>query len=150
VTPIQINYDIYRSACTPLVGTADGAVCQWPGTACTASTFKLYPEMMPNAEIKFARWVLSWNPDTGISPTVVRLVAADDGPSIFAELARQTRTNADSPFDDAIDITAALAPIWLQYQAKGAAFNIGHQTAGNGQNGPIIYGSWIEILFDLT
>lgn len=139
-------FDLYRNAALPIQGTADGAAFAWPGNACTASTFKLYPELLKGQALLFARWVCAWNPNTGSSPTAVRLVAADDGPANIRELARFTRTNYNTPVDDTIDITRPLQAVWNACQSLNIGKQIGHQTAGNGGNGPLIYGSWVELL----
>jgi hypothetical protein len=139
-----VVFDLYRNAGTPVSGKPGGAQFDWPGSACTPSTVKLYPELQCR-KIAFARWVLSWNPMTGTSPTGVRLVFADDGPSNIQEIVRQLRTNGNTPYDDAFDITAKFQATWNAYQAAGKYVNLGHQTVGNGGNSPLIYGSWVEL-----
>lgn len=137
--------ELYRNAGTAVEGPASGANWLWPGIACTSSTLKLYPAFQCK-QIVFARWVLVWNPSApGESPTGVRLVYCDDGPSNIVEIVRQTRTFATTPFDDAVDITTKLGSIWCAYAGIGMPFQIGHQAFGNGANGPLIYGSWIEV-----
>lgn len=136
---------LFKHPSVPIVGTADAANWSWPGTACTANTFKLFPAMLPGLSLLYARWILAWNPMTADAPTSVRLVVADDGPSNIVEIAKITRTEGSTPFDDGVIITEKLAPWWSGCQAQGLAKNVGHQTCGNGQNGCLIYTSWVEI-----
>lgn len=138
--------ELYRNAGTPVAGPVSGAAFAWPGVACTASTVKVYPELQ-GRQIAFARWVLAWNPSTGSSKTGVRLVYCDDGPSNIQEIGRQERVDANTPFDDTLDVTAVVQSVWDTYAAAGKYFQFGHQAYGNGANGPLIYGSWIEIGF---
>lgn len=144
---IQSEFTLYRDAATGLAGTVDGANWAWPGQALTASTFVLRADK-GLSRVAHARWVLVWNPCTSQpeSPTGVRLVSADLGPSNIAEICRIT-SPADSPHNapkvDAVDVTAALNAII----EAGALKTIGQQTFGNGANGCLIYASWLELVW---
>lgn len=122
----------------PVIGQPGGAAYTWPGNALTASTFMFYGSRAGN--LLYAQWVLVWNPDTAESPTGVRLVSADSGPTNIAALATITEAGTITPIVRAADVTVALQAIIAAGQDK----HIGQQTAGNGGNGPKIYKSAIE------
>lgn len=143
----QSNFDLYRVSNAPLIGAADSANWGYPGTACTANFVKLWPGLMPGTKIKYARWVIAWNPSTDAHPTQVRLIAATDGPTIFDQLALISVANYRAPKVDGADITAALQAIWDNPKLNLPGIDIGHQTTGNGVNGPLIYASWLEVVF---
>jgi hypothetical protein len=141
---IQTEFDFYRNAQAALVGTADGANWAYPGSALSASSIQFWADQALGTVAK-ARWCVAWNPNTGSSPTAVRLVYADLGPANLVEIAKFTRTNQTTPLVDQIDITQKLNDLI----AAGAHKQFLQQTAGNGGNGCLIYGSWIEIVWDL-
>lgn len=141
VTPVE--YVLYRDAATAIVGAPSGAVFAWPGAALTASTATIHFEYSPGRTILFAQWILAWNPDTGASPTVVRLIHCDNGPNNITELGRATRTNTNTPVVDGVLLTTQ-----IQALSNGGIFkHIGHQTAGNGGNGPLIYSSVLYVVW---
>ena len=135
---VQTEFTLYRNSQHPLAGTIGGARWQYPGTALTANTTQFYAD--ENLALSYARWVLVWNPNTSASPTGVRLIHADSGPTNEVELARFLRTYTNTPVVDAVDITADL-------QGLTEHKTLAHQTAGNGQGGCKIYGSWIECIW---
>ncbi|TAI64210.1 hypothetical protein CWO89_20065 [Bradyrhizobium sp. Leo170] len=71
----------------------------------------------------------------------------DERRNNFGAGLEKLRTNATSPFGDAIDITVQFQNMWNSYRCFNTPVHIGHQTAGNGANGCLIYGSWVEIGF---
>lgn len=141
---IQSDLTFYRNPTSPLQGNANGADFGMLGNALTASSIPFRADQI--GPLVSARWVLVWNPNTGASPTYVRLVKADDGPSNLIELERFGRSNAASPLVDAVDITAKLNDII----SGGIGKQLIEQTCGNGANGPLIYASWIEMVFEAT
>lgn len=132
---------LLRHAGTPVIGGPSGTVWAFPGNALTASTTRMEFDWMP--PIESARWVIAWNPNTGASPTGVRLIHFDDGPNNITHITQITACCTVSPIGSAnvTDVTAALQSL----QAAGVMKNIGHQTIGNGGNGPMIYSSEIHI-----
>lgn len=144
---IQSEFTLYRDAANGLAGTVDGANWAWPGQALTASTFVLRADH-GLGRVKHARWVLVWNPRTSnpASPTGVRLVSADLGPTNIAEQTRivsPTSQAYNSPKVDAVDVTSQINAIIDAGQLK----TIGQQTFGNGGNGCLIYASWLEVVW---
>lgn len=139
----QTDFTFYRNPQTPIVGTADGAAFAFPGSALTASSFRLRGDLI-SRPILSAKWIIVWNPNTTSGYTAVRLVKGDDGPANLVELGRVQHNNYTSPKVDVIDITPALQDIALNKLYK----QILQQTAGNGANGPLIYASWIEIVWE--
>lgn len=135
---VQTEFTLYRSAEQALKGTPDGAAWAYPGAALSANTTQFYAQM--GLTLQFARWVVAWNPDTGSSPTGVRLVLADSGPTNEVEVASFLASNCTTPRVDAADVTR-------QLQSLAAQKTIAHQTCGNGQNGCKIYGSWVECVW---
>jgi hypothetical protein len=141
----QIDYTFYRDPANALIGKATGAQFLYPGDALSASSFRIRADLT-NRPVKSALWVIAWNPKTGTSPTVVRLVKADDGPANVTEIARVTGTNYNNPKVEQVDITAQIQDI----MAGGIKKHLLQQTAGNGANGPYIYASWVEIIWGDT
>lgn len=144
----QSEFVLYRDASVGLPGAVSGAEWAWPGQALTASTVVLRADK-ELSRVKHARWVLAWNPRTSQpeSPTGVRLVSADLGPVNIAEICRITSpTDAayNSPKVDAVDVTDALNAII----DAGLLKTLGQQTFGNGQNGCLIYASWLEVVWE--
>lgn len=142
---VQTDFNFYRNSQVPLVGTISGASFQYPGVALSANTFTFNPinGWMRGSKIVYARWVLAWNPNTGSSPTGVRLVSADSSPTNIIEMARIDGSNYNTPRVDAVDITNQMQAI----VDGGIWKSIGQQTYGNGANGCLIYASWIEIVW---
>lgn len=141
--PTQTEFALYRDAAVALNCTVSGAQFAWPGSALTASTTTVYFNFSPKRPITYARWVVAWNPNTGASPTGLRLVHADDGPSNVTEIARITGMNYFQPRVDAVDVTAT-----MQSLSDGASYkHIGHQTFGNGMNGCLIYSSVLLVVW---
>lgn len=140
---MQSEILLYRHPTNALVGTVNGANWQWPGTALSASTSPFYGDKL-NHSLCYARWVLVWNPSTGISPTGVRLVLCDSGPTNLVEMCEIRQTYYNSPRVDAVDVTAKLNELITNKQFK----QIGQQTFGNGGNGCLIYASWLELVWE--
>ena len=144
----QSEFVFYRNAQTPIIGTSSGAVFAFPGNALTASSFKLRANELGSANLLVARWVLVWTPDNPDpnSPTGVRLISADDGPSNIQQIARidsPTGVSTFTPIVSAVNVTTALQNIISSLQGK----NILQQTYGNGANGCKIYSSSIEMVW---
>lgn len=137
----QTEIILYRNSQHALDGSISGAVWAYPGTALSANTVQLYAQM--GLTLVYARWMLAWNPNTGPSPTGVRLVNADSGPSNEGEMARFLIANANTPRVDAVDVTTPLK-YWL---AAGNQKTLAHQTCGNGTNGCKIFASVIECVW---
>lgn len=141
----QANFDFYRNPQIPIIGTTDGSLWTFPGNALSASVIPLWPNYIGGTKIKYARWVLVWNPNTDVVSTKVRLIKADSGITNVEEIAQISRSNYHNPTVNGVDITIALQSIldsglsWKQ---------LGQQTIGNGKNGCLIYASWIEIIWE--
>ncbi len=137
-------YQFYRDPATPLIGTSVGCCYDYPGSALSGSSIPFHFDKMAGRQIKFARWVLVWNPSTGGSPTGARLVHADSGPSNLVQIADIRTTNKSTPIVSSADITNELNALSVSGQWK----QILQQTFGNGGNGIKIYGSWVEIVWE--
>ena len=134
----QTEFTLYRNSQYPLKGTVSGCCWKYPGAALTANTTQFYAD--ENLPLTYARWVVVWNPNTFQSPTGIRFISADLGPTNEAEIARFLTANVTTPIVDAVDITTEL-------QALTKQKTLAHQTTGNGQWGCKIYGSWIECIW---
>lgn len=136
---------IYQSASFGEQGPADGVNWNFLGNAKSSSMSTYFWSLLKagNASIVFARVVFIWNPNTGTSPTGIRLVSADDGPVNLIEICQVTQTNYTNPRVDAVDMTTALQALLAAGQYK----HLGFQTSGNGGNGPIVYGVRLEIVW---
>jgi hypothetical protein len=90
---------------------------------------------------------LVWNPQVSdpASPTGVRLVHCDSGPSNLVEVAaiRQQGEVYAKPRVGMVDITTVLNSLIAGKQYK----QLGQQTFGNGGNGCLIYASWVELVW---
>lgn len=139
----QSEIVLYKNSQYALTGPATGATWHWPGTALTANTSFIRADMAQRTVVS-ARWLVVWNPSTSNSPTGVRLVKCDTGPSNIEQIGRITRTYTTTPVVDVVDITTEMQDI----VDAGLYKVIGHQTFGNGVNSGKIYGSWIEIVWD--
>ncbi len=136
-----IPLQFYRNPNGGLPGTVDGGDWVFPGQALTASTISFAGSHLQGRQVVFARWVLAWNPSTGVSPTGVRLVKCDDGPTNCQPIATVLMSAYQAPRVDGATITSQ-----IQYMIDNAEYkHIGQQTVGNGQNGCIIYSSFVEI-----
>ena len=151
---IQTNFELFRSPGNPIPQSAftPSPTFQWP-TAVTSNTFELFPGLMPGSKVFRSRWVCVWNPNTMATPsasTFVRLVSCDDGPTNIAELARvPPRPSTDHPCNDGILITTQMQALWNRCQTTPPTYKqIGHQVAGNGVAGPMLYASWVEIMLE--
>ena len=132
---LQTEWVLYRDAQTPLQGSPSGQ-WGWPGAAFSASTFQLYSNL--GLALNTCRWAYSLNPDTGPSPTGIRLVTYDAG--VVNELARVLIANRTTPTSGGHDLTAQLKAL----VAAGRATTIAMQTVGNGLTGPKVYHSVVE------
>ena len=134
---------LYRNSQLPLLGSNPGNSWNWPGVAFSAATSQLYGQYCKS--VQMARWVLAWSPTTTISPTGVRLIYADSGPTnveVFSN-ASFLRTNLNTPVVDAADITEQ-----FNYFIENKCHKtLGIQTVGNGSNGCKIYSSIIEVIW---
>lgn len=142
----DLSFMLVSNSTHPDQGSPSGAMFSWTGAATTANTFTIRPYLFEGWTVKFCRWVCAWTPNTpGASPAISRLVYADDGPSNITEIARFTHTNYMTPIDDTVDITAIIKPLWNAWRDAGVGKHIGHQTAGDGLDSPLIYQSRIEL-----
>jgi hypothetical protein len=138
----QVEFTLYRNSQHALVGSTSSATWLFPGTAATSSTFLLFSSLLDERQVIWARWVLAWNPNTGATPTNVRLIYFD-GTGEITQFAKITGTNYHTPRVDAVIVTG-----FIQALINGGIDkSIGMQTLGNGTNGPLIYGSWIEVVW---
>lgn len=135
---VQTETVLYRNAQTPLAGYASGA-WHWPGVAFSASTSQLYAHM--DLEISSCRFAYSFNPNTGASPTGLRLVALDLGQVV--PLATATRANLYTPISGGVDITSQMR--WMIDNGRGVTLAL--QTVGNGAAGPLVYHAVIECVW---
>lgn len=135
---VQTEFTLYRNAQVPLQGYASGA-WHWPGVAMSASMSLLYSQLP--LDIDQCRWAFSWTPDSGPSPTGIRLVAVIDGQ--VTPLATVTQANRVTPTSDGRNITAQIE--WLLSLQQSAWLGI--QTVGDGVRGPKVYHSVIECVW---
>ena len=132
---IQTEWTLYRNAQTPLMGYPSGA-WHWPGIAFSASTFQLYAHL--DLSIDTCRFAYSFNPQSGPSPTGLRLVALDMGSVV--PLATALIPNRQTPTSGGVDITHQIK--WLLNNQRGVTLAL--QTVGNGSAGPLIYHAVVE------
>lgn len=145
----DLSFMIASNSSYPDQGAASGASFAWTGAATTSNTYTIRPYLFTGWTVLFARWVCAWNPSTpGASPAIARLVYADDGPSNITEITRFSHTSYTNPIDDTVDITAILQPLWNSWRDGGVYKHIGHQTAGDGADHPLIYQSRIELFIE--
>lgn len=138
---IQTEWTLYRNAQTPLMGYALGA-WHWPGVAMSASQSILYSHK--NLDIDTCRWAFSWTPDSGPSPTGIRLVYVLNGQIV--PIAQAVMANRTTPTSDGRDVTGVIKSLVNQ---KTSAW-LGIQTVGDGVRGPKIYHSVIECVWNNT
>lgn len=138
---IQTEWTLYRNAQTPLMGYPSGA-WHWPGVAMSASMSILYANK--TLDIDTCRWAFSWTPDSGPSPTGIRLVYVLDGQIV--PIAEAVMANRTTPTSDGRNVTGVIkqlithqTPVWL-----------GIQTVGDGIRGPKIYHSVIECVWNTS
>lgn len=135
---VQTEITLYRNAQVPLIGYPSGA-WHWPGVAMSASMSLLYSHR--ELAVESCRWAFSWTPESGASPTGIRLVAVLDGQVI--PLAAVTMPHRSTPTSDGRDVTEKMR--WLLSLQRSAW--LGMQTVGNGLNGPKVYHSVIECIW---
>jgi hypothetical protein len=135
---MQTEFTLYRNAQVPLQGYPSGA-WHWPGVAMSASMSLLYSNR--DLSIESCRWAFSWTPDSGPSPTGIRLVAVVDG--YVTPLVEVTMPNRATPTSDGRNVTAQIE--WLLSLHQSAWLGI--QTVGDGVRGPKIYHSVIECVW---
>lgn len=140
---IPVEYILYKDQQNHLAGNASG---NWSnqGVAFSAGTFQFYGSQIPT--VKYARWVVAWNPSSGPSPVGIRLCTADSGPSNIIPVAQFLVANHNTPKVDAIDITSILNDLCKDNLNK----TIFMQTVGNGISGCKIYSSVIECWLDYS
>lgn len=135
---VQTETVLYRNGQVPLVGYPSGA-WHWPGVAFSATTAQLYAHL--DLSLDSCRFAYSLNPQSGPSPTGLRLVAIDSGQVI--PLASVTIPNRHTPTSGGADVTHQMR--WLI--ANGRGVTLGLQTVGNGLTGPLIYHAVIECVW---
>lgn len=138
---IQSEITFFRNPEFPLDGTTPSSLWKCPGNALSASSARLIAEYP--MKIVYARWVLVWNPQAGVTYNAVRLVTADNGPTNLAQIAFLNRNNTSTPVVDAFDLTATLQDIF----ASGVSKQLLQQTCGDSASK--IYGSWIECVYEI-
>lgn len=132
---IQTEWTLYRNAQYPLLGYPSG-VWHWPGVAMSASMSLLYSNQ--ELDIESCRWAFSWTPDSGPSPTGLRLVYILDGNVV--PIAQVTMANRTTPTSDGRNITDTIKAL----NAMNRSVWLGIQTVGDSLRGPKIYHSVIE------
>lgn len=135
---VQTETVLYRNGQVPLQGYASGA-WHWPGVAFSATTAQLYAHL--NLAIDSCRFAYSLNPQSGPSPTGMRLVALDFGQVV--PLATVTIPNLRTPTSGGIDVTQQLK--WLVSNGRGVTLAL--QTVGGGGMGPLVYHAVIECVW---
>ena len=147
----QNTEDLYRNSSVPIYCPSDGSWV-WPGGALTANTIKFYGGFanQNGNNIAYVRWVIVWNPNVQsypYSPTSVRLVIADDGPTNIYQIAQvmpPSGVASITPIVSAVDVTQLFKTLVSQSINK----TVGHQSVGNTATGPLIYGSWLEVVWE--
>lgn len=146
---MQTDYVLFRNPQTPIQGTANGGTFAFPGSCLSANTCRMHiSEFPPGRVVKYARWIITWTPQVLVAgPTsAVRLIMFDDGPSnivTIAQISTQPNIVYATPRTDQVIITNELnAAI-----AAGVTKQFGHQTAGVGANGSLLYSSSIEVVW---
>lgn len=147
-TPTKIPFadfsgDLFRHPGNPLIGTISGGDWNWPATALSSSTKSIWANYMQGRQVVQVWWLLVWNPNTDNSPTGVRLVLADNGPSNIQEIARIDGMNYHNPRVESRDITTSIQTLL----DNGTYKIIGEQTYGNGVNGCLIYASTLYVIW---
>ncbi|RPJ28030.1 MAG: hypothetical protein EHM33_05990 [Chloroflexi bacterium] len=138
-----IYIDLYQNSYSPIVGSVSGGDWAFPGVALTANTKSFLGNFLQGRQLIYARWVLAWNPNTTTSPTGVRLVYFDDGPTNIVEFARNEEASRISPMVGGAFVTST-----FQYLVNNGLYkHVGQQTYGNGSNGALIYSSIIELAY---
>ena len=145
-TPIpflDFGGDLYRNPGDPLKCSTSGAWA-FPGRAVTASTKRIYSPQMKGRKLISAEWIITWDPNTGASPTGVGLFLMDDGPSNLQEIIRVQRTNYWSPFVDGGYVTQPFQNLL----DTGTYKHLGQMTFGNGsEESCLIYSSTLYVLW---
>ena len=136
--------DFYRDAAVPIVSTTT-TTYGFPGAALTASTIQWYAGSFTGRRLKYARWLLAWNPQAATAATAgVRLIHADAGPTNITQFAEITRGSRTTPIVDAVEVTTELNAL-LDAQVNKT---IAHQARGDGTAGCDIYLSELELVWD--
>ena len=141
--PMQTNLEFYRNPATAFTGSTGSSEYIYPGSAASASVQVIHAELLQGREILFARWVLVWNPNTAGAATGARLITFTGEDPTQVEIARIEVASYQSPRVNDVDLTTAIQAIL----DGGVLTFVGHQTIGNGSNAALIYGSWIEIVW---
>ncbi len=141
----ETEYIIYKNSGAPFNGTISSNMTPvWSGAASSANLFWFHADLFKGRKIRWARWVILWNPNTGTIPTGVKLVSQQHNNGYLETvLAEVTTSNYTAPLAWARDITASLQG----YVDSGTPVLVGHKPYGNGTNGVLIYGSWVEVLW---
>jgi hypothetical protein len=134
----QTEWTLYRSPVVPLTGSASG---QWhrAGTAWSASTVQVYSHL--DLAIDSCRVAYSMNPQTGASPTGLRVLAHTALGNY--PIATVLRANAQTPVSGGVDVTTQMR--WLLSTRAGSTLSL--ETVGNGANGPVVYHVVIECIW---
>lgn len=150
---LQSEIILFKDSQNPLRGTSDAAVWSWPGVALTANTSRLSADFLKGARLLRASWVVVWNPKCSdadaINKSAVRLVSFDNGPANIKEVATINVNPGVVVMSPRVDVR----PVTAQFNtllSDGISKQVGHQTMGNGNDGCLIYGSWLELVWSLV
>lgn len=146
---IQTEIVLFKDAQAPLRGKSV-IDWTWPGVALTANTSRFSADYLKGVRLLRASWVLVWNPQyhniAMPNKPAVRLVSFDNGPANIAEIAAVTISAGvvfNSPRVDVRNVTEVFNGVLN----GGISKQVGHQTMGDGVDGCLIYGSWIEFVW---
>jgi hypothetical protein len=115
----------------------------FPYAVLSSSTNPFFADQLQGAHIKHARWTIVWIPNTSGATTGIRLVHFDAGPVNMTEFAKSEKSGT-SPIHTFLDVTDQLNDLLEAGQFK----YIGYQIRGNGSQSPLIYGSWLDIVWE--
>jgi hypothetical protein len=131
-------------------GTPEALECHpgteygWQGSALTASTRRVFFDQGLSSA-RLVVWRLVWMPR--VERAAVRLIHMEDGPTNIVQLA------------EVVAEPGKLGPVVAPQRDVTAEFNalvragtpkhLGHQAKGNGDQGPIIFSSSLEVVWNL-
>jgi hypothetical protein len=149
VAHVYSTIDFYRNPGTELpVGGQVFASWGFPGAALSASTHSI--PVAARMKLVLALWHLIWNPNSASIGTAVRLVKADAGPTNVVAIKSFAVTTGSSPLNQSQDMTVEMRDFLLNPEPGTNRKTLGQQVFGDGTNGPKIYASYIECLWDVT
>lgn len=150
---LQSEIILFKDSQNPLRGKPDAAVWMWPGVALTANTSRLSADYLKDARLLRASWVVVWNPKcndaNAANKSAIRLVSFDNGPANIKAMAVINVSSGVTAMSPRVDVR----PVTTQFNtllSDGVSKQVGHQTMGNGSEGCLIYGSWLELVWSLV